>query len=321
MSWFCQIKLEAHGGLLASKTVNIMCRNGTNLTYLWFCRNVQSHHLCQVTGMSDGHALANHGSHLVTGGQFFCSVFPEFKPLYIGWSDFMILNFLILSIAAKSSDQNVDLLTLIDYIWTKYFMKSTCVFAGREKVRGRERGRRRRRAEWGVEIKREEDKSEIRGSNTDEHEAGRTMERSMESKIDGKQTGRQRERETRGRKSQLVWLIWVSCRSLGLRPEGSPTSSRTWRLCSRIHEEIHNVSERPTWRAAAVLPTPTGKTQTHTTSSNTHTHVEIKAHTGNLHTHTDRYVAIYTNTHPNNTCTHRHTQRVRDAQRTCWFNI
>lgn len=260
MSWFCQIKLEAHGGLLASKTVNIMCRNGTNFTYLWFCRNVQNHHLCQVTGMSDGHALANHGSHLVTGGQFFCSVFPEFKPLYIGWSDFMILNFLILSIAAKRSDQNVDLLTLIDYIWTKYFMKSTCVFAGREKVRGRERGRRRRREEWGAEIKREEDKSEIRGSNTDEYEAGRTME----SKIDGKQTGRQRERETRGRKSQLVWLIWVSCRSLGLRPEGSPTSSRTWRLCSRIHEEIHNVSERPTWRAAAVLSTPNRQnTNTH----------------------------------------------------------
>lgn len=84
MSWFCRIKLEAHGGLLAYKTVNIMCMYGTNLTYLWFCRNVQSHHLCQVTGMSDGHALANHGSHLVTGGQFFCSVFPEFKPLYIG---------------------------------------------------------------------------------------------------------------------------------------------------------------------------------------------------------------------------------------------
>lgn len=134
MSWFCQIKLEAHGGLLAYKTVNIMCMYGTSLTYLWFCRNVQSHHLCQVTGMSDGHALANHGSHLVTGGQFFCSVFPEFKPLYIGWSDFMILHFLILSIAAKSSDQKLNasliLLTVIDYIWTKYFMKSTCVFAG-----------------------------------------------------------------------------------------------------------------------------------------------------------------------------------------------
>lgn len=195
-------------------------------------------------------------------------------------------------------------------------MKSTCVFAGRE------RGRRRRREEWGAEIKREEDKSEIRGSNTDEYEAGRTMERSMESKIDGKQTGRQRERETRGRTSQLVWLIWVSCRSLGLRPEGSPTSSRTWRLCSRIHEEIHNVSERPTWRAAAVLSTPNRQnTNTHHKFQHTHTHVEIKAHTGNLHTHTDRYVAIYTNTHPNNTCTHRHTQRVRDAQRTCWFNI
>lgn len=155
-----------------------------------------------------------------------------------------------------------------------------------DKVRGRERGRRRQREEWGAEIKREEDKSEIRGSNTDEHEAGRTMGRSMESKIDGKQTGRERERETRGRKSQLVWLIWVSCRSLGLRPEGSPTSSRTWRLCSRIHEEIHNVSERPTWRAAAVLSTPTGKTQTHTTSSNTHTHTWKLRHTLEMYTHT-----------------------------------
>ena len=122
--------------------------------------------------------------------------------------------------------------------------------------------------EWGAEIKREEDKSEIRRSNTDdEQEAGRAME----SKIDGKQ----RARERRGRTSQLVWLIWVSCRSLGLRPERSPTSSPTWRLCSQIHEEIHNVSERPTWRAAAVLSTPSVNTQTHTTSSNTHTHVEI----------------------------------------------
>lgn len=181
-----------------------------------------------------------------------------------------------------------------------------------DKVRERERGRRGQREEWAAEIKREEDNSEIRGSNTDEYEAGRTMERSMESEIDGKQMRRQRERETRGRKSQLVWLIWVSCRSLGLRPEGSPTSSRTWRLRSQIHEEIHNVSEWPTWRAAAVLPTPTVNTQTHTTSSNTHAHTwKFKAHTHwSLHSHIHKHTPVHTD-----------TQRVRDVRRTCWLNI
>lgn len=286
MSWFCQIKLEAHGGLLASKTVNIMCRNGTNLTYLWFCRNVQSHHLCQVTGMSDGHALANHGSHLVTGGQFFCSVFPEFKPLYIGWSDFMILNFLILSIAAKSSDQNVDLLTLIDYIWTKYFMKSTCVFAGREKVRGRERGRRRRRAEWGVEIKREEDKSEIRGSNTDEHEAGRTMGRSMESKIDGKQTGRQREREKQ-EGERVSWSDWFEFHVglLGYARRG------------RRHPLVHDVCVLGSMRKSITCQSgrhegqllssqPPLAKHKHTPQVPTHTHTWKLRHTLGIYTHT-----------------------------------
>lgn len=177
-----------------------------------------------------------------------------------------------------------------------------------DKVRGRERGRRRQREEWGVEIKREEDKSEIRGSNTDEYEAGRTMERSMESKIDGKQTGRQREREKQ-EGERVSWSDWfefhVGLLGYARRGRRHPLvhdvcvlgSMRKSITCQSGRHEGQLLSSQPP--PAKHKHTPQVPTHTHTWKLRhtlemyTHTHWSLRSH---IHKHTPKQY-LYTQTH------------------------